>query len=259
MNRRGAIGSGCVGQWRNAFSGKQNIISKITAVEALVREMQDPANPKSAALVNVIKAYEARTNARGAARAAPRTRQAAAEDLVKKANEAYDKARADADKDPLMVNLQSRLNAILQDMGTKGFTNPLGIHTLPEGKYGSLLVRHGTDALNATYMGRTWQNTNYLTHAHHIVMRHGPKNADAEAAAAVAESHTILGVFGIDLDSKENLVWAPNRGHSVDYAKNVRTVLKTTVDDANNPVVTRGRFIEILAGLGDQFIKGRII
>lgn len=130
-------------------------------------------------------------------------------------------------------------------MGKKGFTNPLGIQTLPTGTYGSLLVRHGTDALNKTFPGAIWENTSYLTHAHHIVMRHGPKNA--KAADAVAKSKAILRKWGIDIDSRENMVWAPNRGHTVDYAENVWLALQ----DADS----RDEAITILQQLARDFIK----
>src|SRR5262249_29780600 len=104
----------------------------------------------------------------------------------------------------------------------------------PGGKWGMKLSSFGHDVLKARFgqplpnngpvLGKIYPGTKYRTHAHHIVMRNGP----AGAAAALDESKKILAGFGLkDPDNSSwNLVWAPNRGHTVDYAINVLNALK---------------------------------
>ncbi|MEK9495292.1 AHH domain-containing protein [Photorhabdus sp. P32] len=86
-------------------------------------------------------------------------------------------------------------------------------------------------------------------HAHHIVFQKGP----TAAKPYIKDSQRILREAGIDPKyGIENLVWAPNKNHSVEAAKKVNDVLKEAVSS--------GRSVkDALAELGELFAKDKIL
>ncbi len=86
-------------------------------------------------------------------------------------------------------------------------------------------------------------------------MRNGPANSPT-ARDAVKLSREILEEVGIDPDgtkkgpdSRWNLVWAPNRGHSKDYATNVLNALcKVRHDKEGIKEVLRQQALLFIAG-----------
>ncbi len=89
-------------------------------------------------------------------------------------------------------------------------------------------------------------------HAHHIVFKNG---RGKEMRKVLKESKAILEKHGIDwLKGKENLVWAPNKNHSIKAATTVRDALKK----ADSLFSTREAIVQTLQELGERFADGTI-
>ena len=70
----------------------------------------------------------------------------------------------------------------------------------------------------------------YRPHAHHIVFKEGSE----ATKSVIAQSKAILEEHKIDwLHGRENLVWAPNRGHSVENAVRVLEALQDAHQNGN--------------------------
>ena len=89
-------------------------------------------------------------------------------------------------------------------------------------------------------------------HAHHIVFKEGSELSKP----ILAKSKAILESHGIDwLMGRENFVWAPNRGHSVENAIRVLDAL----EDANNEGKgSKSAVIAALKRMGEHFADGSI-
>ena len=89
-------------------------------------------------------------------------------------------------------------------------------------------------------------------HAHHIVFKAG---RGKEMKAVLADSKAILEKHGIDwLKGKENLVWAPNKNHSIKAAKAVRDALQKA-DKLPN---AKEAVVYTLKEMGQRFADGTI-
>ena len=89
-------------------------------------------------------------------------------------------------------------------------------------------------------------------HAHHIVFKQG---RGREMKKVLADSKEILEKHGIDwLKGKENLVWAPNKNHSIKAAKTVRDALQKA-DKLPN---AKGAVIDTLKEMRQRFADGTI-
>lgn len=62
-------------------------------------------------------------------------------------------------------------------------------------------------------------------HLHHIVMEGAFAHWRSANRRLVTRSRAILRRHGIDLQGTRNVMWAPNEGHSVEYAREVHRVL----------------------------------
>jgi hypothetical protein len=78
-------------------------------------------------------------------------------------------------------------------------------------------------------------------------MRNGPINPEAQQAVQLCQN--ILLRNNIDIDSKENMVWAPNWHHSTNYAKGV---LERLFPVRNS----RADVINMLQSIARDFIEG---
>ena len=89
-------------------------------------------------------------------------------------------------------------------------------------------------------------------HAHHIVFKEGSELSKP----ILAKSKAILESHGIDwLMGRENFVWAPNRGHSVENAIRVLDAL----EDANNGGKgSKSAVVAALKRMGEHFADGSI-
>lgn len=122
-------------------------------------------------------------------------------------------------------------------------------------KWKKHLESFGRDALGAKYPGGSWPGTEYVTHAHHIVLKEGLGVAGKRAAA---ESRELLEKYGIDpLLGPENLIWAPNWGHADRYAEDVLNALKQAERGGGAREVIRRRLVETLKRLGQDYNAGR--
>ncbi len=72
-------------------------------------------------------------------------------------------------------------------------------------------------------------------HGHHIVYRNGP----AAARQYTRDSQSILAKYNIDMHGSENLVWAPNRGHTVDAARLLNQALREADATGNRDIVVQ--------------------
>jgi hypothetical protein len=100
------------------------------------------------------------------------------------------------------------------------------------------------DALGRPYPGKRIPGAQQDTHAHHIVMK-------GKDYPGVAESQLILEKYDIDWYSgRENLIWAPNVGHTQDYAWEVYLALKR----ADETLGTRPAIEQTLREMGQKFI-----
>jgi hypothetical protein len=87
-------------------------------------------------------------------------------------------------------------------------------------------------------------------HAHHIVFKKGAKAMQPY----LKESRKILKKYRIDpLKGLENLVWAPNKNHTVKAAKAVRDALVKA-----DKIGTKSAIDKALKEMGEQFAKGII-
>nr|WP_269475111.1 AHH domain-containing protein [Haemophilus parainfluenzae] len=85
-------------------------------------------------------------------------------------------------------------------------------------------------------------------HAHHIVFQKGP----AAAKKYIADSQRILREAGINPKyGIENLVWAPNKNHTVAAAKKVNEALRDAVNNGKS-------IKETLSELGKLFANDAI-
>jgi len=99
------------------------------------------------------------------------------------------------------------------------------------------------------WMVEKWGRT--MVHAHHIVFK-GGRGVIGKYAG---ESRTILEKHGIDwMKGADNLVWAPNKNHSIKAAKAVRDALKK-VDDAGGSAAD---IAKTLKDLGKHFADDTI-
>jgi hypothetical protein len=75
---------------------------------------------------------------------------------------------------------------------------------------------------------------------------------------AVKESQKILKKYNIDLDSQQNLVWAPNWGHPDTYAEAVYNTLNDIVVDntGSSKEAIKALLITALQGLARQYNAG---
>ena len=89
-------------------------------------------------------------------------------------------------------------------------------------------------------------------HAHHIVFKEGSELAKP----ILAKSKAILESHGIDwLKGKENLVWAPNRGHSVENAIRVLDALEDANEGGKG---SKNAVVNALKNMGERFADGTI-
>ena len=63
-------------------------------------------------------------------------------------------------------------------------------------------------------------------HMHHIVMEGAFSRWSKKNRSLIAQARTILRKNNISIQGKQNVVWAQNAGHSVEYAKKVLAELK---------------------------------
>ncbi|WP_275368454.1 RHS repeat-associated core domain-containing protein [Xenorhabdus bovienii] len=167
---------------------------------------------------------------------------------------------------PDPIGLMGGVNPYSYAPNPTGWIDPLGLAVCPE-RYARYkeFRKQGNIALDAGKLskskGGSWGK--YLTkltgttpppgmwrpHAHHIVFQKGP----AAAKEFIKDSQRILREAGIDPKyGVENLVWAPNKNHSVEAAKKVNDVLKEAVSS--------GRSVkDTLAELGELFAKDKIL
>ena len=88
-------------------------------------------------------------------------------------------------------------------------------------------------------------------HAHHIVFKVGHPNQQG----VLNQSKAILKKHGIDyLHGVENLVWAPNKNHSLKAAERVLEALKK----ADTEKGTREAVVDALQDMGKKFANGTI-
>src|SRR5260370_34222474 len=100
-------------------------------------------------------------------------------------------------------------------------------------------------------VGSGGETVTKATHAHHIVMREGLGGTGRQA---VTESQKLLEMYRIDpFYGKENLIWAPNIGHTDKYASAVRDALK----QADRQFGTRQAIVDALKDVGKQFREGK--
>jgi RHS repeat-associated protein len=86
-------------------------------------------------------------------------------------------------------------------------------------------------------------------HGHHIVFQEGQPG---RMRTAVMESQEILSRYGIDLNGRENMIIAPNRGHSIEEAERVRDALRR----ADSVHGTREGVVAALRRQGRRFACG---
>ena len=92
----------------------------------------------------------------------------------------------------------------------------------------------------------------YRPHAHHIVFKEGSE----ATKSVIAQSKAILEEHKIDwLHGRENLVWAPNRGHSVENAVRVLEALQDAHQNGNG---TKQAVVDALKKMGGHFADGSI-
>ncbi|WP_058910611.1 RHS repeat-associated core domain-containing protein [Entomohabitans teleogrylli] len=144
------------------------------------------------------------------------------------------------------------------------YVDPMGLAPCPERFARYMQFRkQGYSALDAAKLSRTmgsWgdyfaklSGTNapinmIRAHAHHIVFQKGP----AAARKFIEDSQRILREAGIDPKyGIENLVWAPNKNHTIAAAQKVNEVLRETV-------ASGGSVRDALTKLGEMFANGTI-
>lgn len=89
-------------------------------------------------------------------------------------------------------------------------------------------------------------------HAHHIVFKQG----SSAAKPILDKSKAILEAHGIDwLKGKENLIWAPNKGHSLENATRVLEALQDAHQDGKG---TKTEVVNALRKMGGHFADGSI-
>ncbi|MFO0613418.1 MAG: RHS repeat-associated core domain-containing protein [Polyangiaceae bacterium] len=81
-------------------------------------------------------------------------------------------------------------------------------------------------------------------HLHHIVMETASHLWKDENRKFILDAQEILKRHGIDLHGVDNLVWAPNKGHTVEYAEKVWKALNSADPGG------RAKVIEALKDLG---------
>ena len=87
-------------------------------------------------------------------------------------------------------------------------------------------------------------------HMHHIVMEGAFTHWSRANRKLVTQARTILRKHNINIQGIDNIVWAQNHGHSVDYARKVLTELQ-----AADPL-GRDAVVDTLADIGNQISKG---
>lgn len=127
-------------------------------------------------------------------------------------------------------------------------------------RYGGLDAEGRTlaqaEALAATakqsYAGTPYENADWPMHAHHIVMRNGPEGCAAE----VANTHALLRRYDVDpYYSKENLIWAPNRGHTAQMGIDTYNEILAAVNQGGTDAQIRQRVVNKLKEIGDAYLK----
>ena len=81
-------------------------------------------------------------------------------------------------------------------------------------------------------------------HRHHIVMEKASQSWGAVGQKYVTDAQGILKKFDVDIHSLDNVVYAPNKGHSIEYAKEVL--------DAISPAKSAYEVRKALADLADS-------
>jgi hypothetical protein len=130
---------------------------------------------------------------------------------------------------------------------------------LDEDSWKRVLLKHSTDAVGQKYPENLlkpgyYPGTDWPTHAHHIVEKVG----GPAVATEVQESQQILRNYGIDpFYGKENLIWAPNRGHTDQMARDIHKALDELVKEGGTYEKVRKRIIEKLKEFGTAYRDGR--
>lgn len=89
-------------------------------------------------------------------------------------------------------------------------------------------------------------------HAHHIVFKQG----SSAAKPILDKSKAILEAYNIDwLKGKENLIWAPNKGHSLENATRVLEALQDAHKDGKG---SKADVVNALRRMGEAFADGSI-
>ncbi|MBI2480171.1 MAG: AHH domain-containing protein, partial [Planctomycetia bacterium] len=114
----------------------------------------------------------------------------------------------------------------------------------------------GKDALGSTYPGAEMLDpltgTMRKTHGHHIVRKNG--------GAASVEAQDLLLKYDIDpFYGQQNLIFAPNRGHTELNEAFVLKTLKDAAADGGSHAEIQARLTNTLRKLGEQFIAGKNI
>jgi RHS repeat-associated protein len=112
--------------------------------------------------------------------------------------------------DPLGLDGSLRLSSYVDD--PVFFIDPLGLKACN-------IHRSTIDALGDAPAGMS------NPHLHHIVMEGAFTHWRSANRRLVTRSRAILRRHGIDLQGTRNVMWAPNEGHSVEYAREVHRVL----------------------------------
>jgi hypothetical protein len=90
-------------------------------------------------------------------------------------------------------------------------------------------------------------------HMHHIVMEGAFSHWRPENRALVENARAILAAHNIDLQGIRNVMWAPNAGHSVEYAREVHRVL-AEANPGGRPAVEAA-----LTDLRERIAKGTLL
>ncbi|MFN5422338.1 MAG: polymorphic toxin-type HINT domain-containing protein [bacterium] len=86
-------------------------------------------------------------------------------------------------------------------------------------------------------------------HAHHIVPKGNYSNRSKIAQSYLKYSRKVLKEYGIGINDIENLIWAPNKGHTDAYFKKVAKELFK----AKKNKVSREEMIQLIQEIGKQF------
>ncbi len=148
----------------------------------------------------------------------------------------YDPAIGDfASQDPM--SLSAGDNVYEYGASTTGWIDPFGLKACN-------ITRKAKKALGTAPAGML------NPHMHHIVMEGAFTGWTRESRKLVTQARTLLRKHRISLQGTENVVWAQNKGHSVEYARKVLDQLQAA------DKIGRQEVVDTLGRIGDALGKG---